>query len=149
VVELKIKECLMRGWWFNENEYTLYPDTEGLITLPTNTLSFIPDCPEATVRNFKLYNVKDRNFIWSGPVKGTLTENLEFNELPESIATYVYYTALVQIYIVDIGLESVVQKWEGFAQTAEFTATQEHLRNRKYTTRKSRNYRRYISALRG
>lgn len=150
VVELKIKECLMRGWWFNEGAITLYPDTNGLIFLPSNTLSFIPECQvEATVRNYQLYNKASRNFIWNAPVTGMLLENLEFNELPESVATYVYYDSLVQVYITDIGLESVVQKWEGYATAAEYTATQEHLRNRKYTTQKSRSYRRYRASLRG
>lgn len=150
VVELKTKECLLRGWWFNESTITLYPDTEGLIALPTNTLAFLPDCQvNATIRNFKLYNPDTRNFIWTAPVTGLLIENLAFNELPESIATFVYYDALVQVYITDIGMESVVKKWEDYATLAEYTATQEHLRNKKYSTRKSRRYGRYISALRG
>lgn len=149
VVELKLKEALLRGWWFNEGPYTAFPGIDGKIIMPTNTLSFVPDCVDASIRNFQLYNMKDRNFIWDAPVAGVLSENLAFNELPESVATYVYYSALVQIYLVDIGLESVVQKWEGLATAAEYTATQEHLRNRKYTTRKSRRYQRYISALRG
>ena len=150
VLELKIKECLMRGWWFNEGQYTLYPDTNGEIVLPTNTLSFLPTGDvKATVRKFKLYNQAARNFVWPGPVDGTLLENLDFEELPESVATYVYYSALVQVYITDIGLEQVVQKWEGYAQTSEFTATQEHLRNMKYSTRKSSRYAHWRSALRG
>lgn len=150
VLELKIKECLMRGWWFNEGQYTLYPDTGGEIALPTNTLSFLPTGDvEATVRNFRLYNKAARSFVWTGPVAGTLQENLEFDELPESVATYVYYSTLVQVYLTDIGLESVVQKWEGYATTAEYTATQEHLRNMKYSTRKSARYARWVGALRG
>lgn len=149
VVELKIKECLMRGWWFNEYPYTAYPDTEGLIAMPSNTLAFLPEgTVDASIRNYKLYNPSTRNFVWAGPVKGLLQENLAFDELPESVATYVFYSALVQIYIVDIGLESVVQKWEGYATSAEYTATQEHLRNKKYSTRNSRRYGRWMRSLR-
>lgn len=150
IVEQKRRECLMRGWWFNEAPYTAFPDNEGLIFMPTNTLAFLPDCQvNAAIRNFKLYNLDARNFVWPSAVPGVLMEDLAFNELPETVATYVYYSALVQNYITDIGLESVVQKWEEQAQVAEQNATQEHLRNKKYTTRKSRKYRHYISALRG
>lgn len=149
IVQLKLRECLMRGWWFNEATYTAYPDTEGFIYLPTNTLAFLPDAPtQATVRKNRLYNIEARNFVWKTAVKGLLQENIDFEELPESVATYVYYSALVQIYVTDIGLESVVKEWQNYAQQAEFTATQEHLRNKRYTTKNSRRYGRYIRSLR-
>lgn len=149
VLDLKINECLMRGWWFNENTYTAYPDNEGFIYMPSNTLAFLPSRDvDASVRNFRLYNPSTRNFVWTGPVTGLLQERLEFEELPESVATFVYYDALVQIYITDIGLESVVAEWKGYATTAEYTATQEHLRNKKHTTKNSARYGRYLRALR-
>lgn len=149
VIELKLSETLLRGWWFNEDTYTMYPDAEGEIPVPTTTLAFIPTREyKATVRDGRLYNRDTRNFIWPGPVTGTLQERLEFEELPESVATYVFYSALVQAYLVDIGLEQIVAKWEGLAQIAEFSATAEHLRNKRHSTKNSARYGRYISALR-
>lgn len=149
VIELKLTECLLRGWWFNEDCYTMYPDLDGEIAVPTTTIAFIPTAEfRATVRDGRLYNMATRNYLWTTPVRGTLQERLEFEELPESVATYVFYAALVQTYLVDIGLEQVVQKWEQLAMTAEFSATAEHLRNKRHSTRNSARYGRYISALR-
>lgn len=150
-IDTKLDETLMRGWWFNEGPITLYPDTVGNIFLPTNTLAFLPDdtAIKAAVRGNKLYNMTDRNFVFPTAVTGNLMERLLFEELPDSVATYIFYTALVQIYIVDLGLESVVGEWQKVAAGAEATATQEHLRNKRFTTRKSRKYRRFVSALRG
>lgn len=150
VLQLKLDETLLRGWWFNEGPYSTYPDSGGEIAMPANTLAFIPDRAfRGSVRDGRLYNMETRNFLWTTAVTGVLQERLDFEELPESVATYVFYSALVQAYLVDIGLEQVVEKWEEKARTAEFTATAEHLRNMRHSTRNSRRYGNYISALRG
>ena len=149
VLDLKIRELLMRGWWFNEGPLTLYPDSEGFIAIPTNTLSFLPDEYGATIRKDRLYDMNTRGFLWSVPVRGQHQEFLEFEELPESVATLAFYSTLVQVYLVDIGLESVVAEWQKLALAAEQNASLEHLRNKRYTTRNSPRYKRYRGALRG
>lgn len=150
VVASKIDTTLMRGWWFNEYRHTLYPDSEGGITLPVNTLAFIPDDGyEGSVRGTRLFNGNTLNFLWDKPVPGVLQLRLEFDELPESVASFVFYNALVQIYLVDIGLENVVGEWKQIAKEAEYLATNEHLRNMRHTTRKSGRYARLRSAMRG
>lgn len=149
VIEAKLREALMRDWWFNTSEITLYPDTEGHIYVPTTTLVFIPRKVRATVRRLQLYNQDALNFIWTEPVEGRLKETMEFDELPESVASYVMYSALVQTYVTDIGLESVVERWDAVATQAEFLATNEHLQNMKYSTQKSSRYGRLRSAMRG
>lgn len=149
VIDSNIDMCLMRGWWFNEFPTTLYPDSEGGIATPTDTLAFIPDCGfSGTVRNGVLFNTATLTYLWDSAVTGTIQLRLPFEELPESVATYVFYTALVQTYLVDIGLESVVGEWKQIAKTAEFLAANEHLRNMRHTTRKSGRYARLRSAMR-
>ena len=149
VIDSNISMTLMRGWWFNEFPATLYPDSEGGISVPTDTLAFIPaEGQPGTVRNGVLFNTTTLDYLWDKPVPGTIQLRMTFEELPESVATYVFYTALVQIYLVDIGLESVVGEWKQVAKTAEFLAANEHLRNMRHTTRKSGRYARLRSAMR-
>lgn len=149
VIQSRLDTTLMRGWWFNEFRHTLYPDSEGGIAIPDGTLAFIPDDGYAgTVRQKKLFNAETMNFLWTKPVPGVLQLRLDFEDLPESVATYVFYNALVQIYLVDIGLEAVVSEWKQIAKEAEFLATGEHLRNMRHTTRKSKRYGRLRSAMR-
>lgn len=149
VIQSNIDKELMRGWWFNEYKHKLFPSSEREIGLPDDTLSFIPEeGKEGSVRNKRLFNGKTLDFKWDGPVEGILQLRLPFNELPESFATFVFYKALVQIYLVDIGLESVVSEWKQIYKESEFLATQEHLRNMRHTTQKSRRYGRLRSAMR-
>lgn len=149
VLDSKLDSTLMRGWWFNEFKTTLYPDSEGGIAMPTDTLAFLPDEGyEGAVRGSRLFNKSTLDFLWDKPVPGVIQLRLPFEELPESVATYVFYHALVQIYLVDIGLESVVGEWKLIATEAEYLATNEHLRNMRHTTRKSARYRRLRGAMR-
>lgn len=149
VVDSQLDRCLMRGWWFNEFPHVLYPDSEKGISLPDDTLAFIPDAGyEGSVRGTRLFNKQRLDFLWDTKVPGTLQIRLPFDELPESVATHVFYNALVQIYLVDIGLESVVGEWKQIAKESEFLATNEHLRNMRHTTRKSGRYARLRSAMR-
>lgn len=150
VIQSNIDKELMRGWWFNEFTHTLYPDSEKGIAMPDDTLAFIPEEGNpGTVRKKRLFNSKTMNFLWDTPVTGTLQLRLPFDELPESFATFVFYKALVQIYLVDIGLESVVAEWKQVYKESEFLCTNEHLRNMRHTTRKSARYKRLRSAMRG
>jgi hypothetical protein len=84
------------GWHFNtEYEYELTPDaTTSKITLPGNTLKVDLD-PEkytnvdAVQRGLKLYDRKNHTDVWSGPIKATITFQLDFTESPEQIRHYV------------------------------------------------------------
>lgn len=149
VIDSNIDKELMRGWWFNEFTHTLYPNSEREIYLPDDTLAFIPERgQEGSVRNKRLFNKATLDFMWDGPVKGSLQLRLPFEELPESFATFVFYKALVQVYLVDIGLESVVAEWKQVYKESEFLCTNEHLRNMRHSTQKSGRYARLRGAMR-
>ncbi|QQO90803.1 tail tubular protein A [Pseudomonas phage Bertil] len=150
VIENKVDTALMRGWWFNEFRTTLYPDSEQGIFVPTDTLAFIPDAEyRGNLRGNRLFNQETMDFMWPGPVSGVIQQRLDFEELPNSVATYVFYDALVQVYLIDIGLENVVSEWKQLAKEGEFLATNEHLRNKRHTTKKSSRYARLRGAMRG
>lgn len=149
VIDSTLDRELMRGWWFNEYKHTLFPNSELEVGLPDDTLAFIPrEGLEGSVRGRRLFNGRTLDYRWHEPVDGVLQLRLPFDELPESFATFVFYKALVQIYLTDIGLESVVGEWKQLYKEAEFLCTNEHLRNMRHTTRKSARYRRLRGAMR-
>jgi hypothetical protein len=70
-----------------------------------------------------------------------------FEELPESVANWVFWTVLVEQYITDIGVTNEAQAWAGEITTAGTTVLSEHLRNKRYSTQRSPRYNRYRRAL--
>ena len=84
------------GWHCNtEHEYELTPDSNtSKITLPNNTLKFDLDPllytdTDPVQRGLKLYDRKNHTEVWTKNVKGTITFELEFEDLPEQIRHYV------------------------------------------------------------
>lgn len=139
-IETKIEDVLTPGWWFNTSNVTLYPDSEGGIALPDTILSFIADKHPAVARGLKLYNQGYRTFSWSEAVTGVLIEKLPFDELPESVAQVVLYSALVSSYVTDIGMEDDVRMWQAEAQDAERRMNSEHLKNMRYSLKNGRRF---------
>lgn len=149
-VENELVQLLSKGWWFNEFDTSLYPDSEGGITLGTEVITFTPDYADVAVqRGNKLFNPITLNYIFELPIPGRIRQHVEFDSLPESAAQFVYYTGLVNSYITDIGLTNEVQAWSSKAQAAWSDLMAEHLRQRKYSTKQSRKFRRLYRALRG
>jgi hypothetical protein len=90
------KAVQSEGWHCNtEHEYELTPDSvTSKITLPQNTLKFDLDPllytdSDPVQRGLKLYDRKNHTEIWTKSVKGTITFELEFEDLPEQIRHYV------------------------------------------------------------
>lgn len=145
---MKVDDIITQGYWFNTSAITLYPDSEGGIALPTNTLSFVPDRGyPAVARGSKLYNIETASFLWSTTVTGKRIERLAFNELPEACAQLVMYATMVTSYVTDIGLENDVQVWQGEAQAAERRLMSEHLRNMRYSTASGARFQRIKRAM--
>ena len=148
--ENELRKLLNRGWWFNEFDYKAYPDSEGEIALGTNVLSFIPDTEDLAVqRGAKLYNPVTLSYVFDSYVSGRIREYVEFAQIPESAATAVMYSALVSAYCTDIGLTNEVQVWQSEAGLAYSNLLAEHLRQRKHSTKKTRQWGHFINALRG
>ncbi len=147
-IERERDEVCQRAFWFNTFDTTLYPDTNGGIAIATDVLAFIPDRVQAAVRGPALFNPDTMDFVWLEPVTGRIVLRTTFDELPESVATLVFYTALITAYATDLGLEGSIRLWQSKADGAMQSVTREHLRQKKYTTRRSPRYQRYINALR-
>ena len=142
--------ALMKGWWFNEYNTTIVPDVDGFLNIGLDTLSFVAECPDTAVqRGARLFNPVTMSFSYTAAVKGRIVQDVAFDELPEAAAQYVFYSALIEAYTTDIGVTNELQIWTSRAQAAYSDLIAEHLRQKKYSTRGSPRWRRYINALQG
>jgi len=153
-IDAQIDLLLTPGWWFNKFEdVDLFPNSEGQIDVPEDTLDFVPNAQydDIVQRDELFYNGKTRSFVFpvGSKITGTLTQRLGFEQLPEPAANFVLYSALITIYATDIGLEQVVQLWRQYAQQAQANMEQAHLRHRRYTIKSSRRYMKLRRAMRG
>ena len=146
-IENDIKELLLDGWWFNEFDCTLYPDDEGYIAVGSDVLSFVPTYDTAALRGLKLYNTETLSYTFTSPIQGHVWQYIPFEELPESAAQYVYWKALITALATDIGLTQEVQLWNVNMQNAYSRLVSEHLRHKKFSTRKTRQYRKMRAAM--
>lgn len=147
-IDNKLDDTLTPGYWFNTFKTTLYPDSEKVIAIPADTLSFVPTWVDAIQRGMRLFDPVTQTYLWSSPVEGVRITRVPFDELPESAASYVFYSALVICYVQDLGMESAVQLWQAEAAGAERRLMSEHLRNKKYSTTRSPRYARLRHAMR-
>lgn len=148
-VDNELKRVCNQGWWFNQFEYKATPDVDGKIALGTDTLSFVPYVAYAAVRGKELYNVETMSYVWDDPVEGLLTTYVQFEELPETAAQVVWWNALINAFATDIGVSQELQIWQVRAGAAASDLMAEHLRNRRYNTKKTKRFRRLRNALRG
>lgn len=149
-VENELVSLLQRGWWFNEFDYTAYPDSEGAITLGADTITFTPKYPNTAVqRGNALYNPVTLSYVFTAPVEGRVRQRVEFDDLPESAAQFVYYSALNNAFVTDIGMTNELQAWSASAGVAYSAMLAEHLRNKQYNTKNTRSWGRLKRALRG
>lgn len=110
-----------KGWWFNEYETTLVPDTNGNIILPESVVRIKP---RGTTRSFVkrgqfLMDKFDRSMVFDRSVDATLAEHWEFEELPETFAMYVAQLAALQAgtsYDADQGRLAAIAQAVDFAR---------------------------------
>lgn len=139
IVAQKQRDTLKKGWWFNEYTYTAQPDVDGRINLGADTLRFIPDCRgTVALRGLRLFDTVNLTDVFTAAVTGRITQNVEFDELPESAAQFVFYAAMCDAYATDIGVTADLQEWKGMAAVAWSDLIGEHLAQRRPNTRDQR-----------
>jgi hypothetical protein len=148
-IDLEISNISRPGLWFNTFETTYYPDSELGISVGTDVLSIVPVYANVNCiqRGTRLMNADTQSYEWTTPVKVHITTLVPFEELPESVAVYVLYAALVTSYATDIGLEGSIQLWQQKAKGAMVDVTREHLRNRRYSISKSPRFGKLLSSM--
>lgn len=149
-IENEIQRLLSKGWWFNEFDTTLYPSNEGSIVLGTEVITFTPKYPDTAVqRGRNLYNPVTLSYVFTEAVPGRERQYVPFEELPESAAQAVYFSALVTCYATDIGMTQEASAWGMAAQAAYSDLLAEHLRQKRFTTKDTRQWAKLRRALRG
>lgn len=148
-IDIEIDNISTSGLWFNTFETTYYPDPEKYIALGADVLTVVPTNPSVNCvqRGLRLMNADTQDYFWDAPVEARITTRVDFEELPESVAKFVFYTALVAAYATDIGLEGSIQLWQQKAGFAMTDLTREHLRNRRYSISRSPRFGRMRSAM--
>lgn len=136
VLENVTRGVLVQGWWFNQYHVKLIPDLSGNVLTGTDCMTFYPDIPGSVVqRGNKLINVEGWTDVFTEPVEGWVIQSVPFSELPESVAMYITWKTLIQVYVSDIGASSESQVWEQNAASAYASMHREHVKNRRYNTR--------------
>lgn len=149
-VDTKLYDVTARGWWFNEFTTKLYLSPENEILLPSSTLSFVANCGVIAIqRNGKLFNPETQTYVWDAPLSGRLVQLLPFEELPESAASLVWYSALVDTYVTDLGLGDDVRVWQNEAMQAEGRLQAEHFQQMRYSTSRSPRFLRLRARMKG
>lgn len=143
------KRLLLRGWWFNEFERTLYPDNEGFIALGDIYLSVRCVNTLGIVRGTRLFNAEDYTYVWDAAVDVIVREDLTFENLPETAAQAVLWSSAVTVFAQDLGVANELTLWREAAASANSDLLAEHLRHVKHSTRNSRRFRRIDNARRG
>lgn len=147
----KQRLLLERGWWFNIGYETMYPDTLNHVPYPADSLA-VKSMDGYTIyskRGGYLYNNTSNTAFFTGPVNIQVTDNLDFEDLPESVATVITYRAARAVYVGDLGNDSSVSDLVQNEQTAMLLVEEQHLRNMKHTTRRRRQWSKYQNSLSG
>lgn len=91
------KTVLAEGWAFNtESEYTLTPNSDGNIVVPSNLVSVDADnetSVDIVLRGEKLYDRKNKTFVFTRPLKCEVMWYFPFDELPECARLYIMIKA--------------------------------------------------------
>jgi hypothetical protein len=107
------REIQSRGWWFNEEENkTLQPDINGLITLGFNVIevSVTNDYDGSIIqRGNRLFNRDTGTYNINKEVKVNLIVGLEWNELPQVARLYITSMTAFKYNSGYVGLTEVKQ----------------------------------------
>lgn len=84
-----------RGWWFNiDYNVMYYPNSIGEIVIESQVLSLVDTNGAYLKRGNKLYDKFNNTFKFNGPINIHRTvRNIPWDELPESMKTYIVYRA--------------------------------------------------------
>ena len=102
-----------KGWWFNrETDFTLSPDGNGNLVLPANVLKVDTSSDDRidkpyVQRGLKLYDPINHTFIFTESVTVDLVIGLGWDDLPQTVRSYI--TACAGLEFVDTDLANEVR----------------------------------------
>ena len=143
-VQRSRQELLAVGWWFNEHEVTLPVNTDGKIDTPTGALAIYGLDFNVATEGTRLFNLAENTNLFTAPVRLRIVRDTAFEDLPLLAANTVLYSALLEVYVSDFGVDPTIQAIQAKYDGNRRMMSQENLRNRKYnslTTVRSRSSR--------
>ena len=107
------REVQSKGWWFNEEENkTLQPDVNGLITLAYNVIevTVVDDYNGSIIqRGNKMFNRESGTYNINKEIKVNIITGLEWNELPQVARLYIASMAAYKYNSGYVGLAEAKQ----------------------------------------
>jgi len=149
-ITMKLAELLERGWWFNTAQVTMYPSDLGEMEYPANALSVLGwDGEQFVPRGGMLFDLDNNTQYFTEPKRMQVTYTVDFEDLPECAANVVMQRANRAVYSGDLGMDATVQNMQ-FNEMQNFATLETlHMRNKRFSTRQRRGWRRMQNALRG
>lgn len=145
-ISQECKEVQLRGWWFNKYKTKLLASQDGKIQAPADLINWTWVDHPSTVRGNLIIDTQNMTPDWrvkgEGSVEGFITIEIDFEELPPSVANWVVKRALVTAYINDFGYEEIVQEYQRQAAMLESQVMDDHLKHQRYDTAKSNRFQR-------
>lgn len=139
---------LSRRWWFNDIEVTLQPAVDGVVHVPYKVLDlYSPDEVLYSVRNQELFDIAAQSKVVGKEVTLRVSLDMPLDQLPEVAAQWVAYTAAASMYADDLGVDQNMQSIQARANSAWSMLHTQELRQRRYSTSKTKRMARIRSAL--
>lgn len=142
------------GWsWNTDEDYTLTPDNDGAILLPSGTLDL--DAMDPTVSlvmrrhptkgQMALYDADNQTFAFTESVDVKIVWGYPFNDLPQAARTYVA-TAAARRFQAQIVSSPILDRFNEEDEIRAFSLLQRHERRTRDTNsfRKSRSLQRWV-----
>lgn len=149
-IAMKLDELLERGWWFNTAQVTMYPSPTNEMEYPENALSILGwDGEQFVPRGGMLFDLDNNTRYFTEAKRMQITYAVDFEDLPECAANVVMQRANRAVYSGDLGMDGTVQNMQYNEQVNFATLESLHMRNKRFSTRQRRGWRRMRNALRG
>ena len=131
-------EVQLRGWWFNDYERTLQPNTQGKIIVPQYAQSaYIADRPMVVIRGSTLYDHAADTDVFSGPLRARIVTLLPIEMVPAVARNYIAARTKLAHYIDEDGQDPKLTTYTNAMTEAEFRLVAHDTRNRQVSSQES------------
>ena len=129
-------ELQSRGWWFNRDTgLTLTPGAvDKKILLPSNTLSVDAVDTRLNViqRGNYLYDQDNNTFVFDNAIEVDLITELNFEDMPSTMQSYITRSAQVEFAIVNEGDQNKIKSLQATLHTVKSTVIADDMKNGDY-----------------
>lgn len=140
LITIHRKALLEMGWTFNNIPMKIYKNiANGEYRVADNVLHFFPDDPsKARMFGRRIIDPSTgANPDGDEPISGYATMDMEFEELPENAARYVFYSAASEAFNDTLGAQGELAQWQQNALSSFASLTQTEQRSNNFRERRS------------